>query len=113
MDAQLKAQLKQVLAWKPSTASVNDYGEVQVGSTATALCRLESRTRSVEREFGSWQVTRSPLVILDCNVATPTFEALYWIPGTSAATAALGKHPKFIEVCIDENGHVDHWELEF
>ena len=113
LDPQLKAQLRQIITFAVSTATANIYGEVSIGSTATAYCRREARTRSVERADGTFQVTRSPIVIMDADAGTPTFETRYWLPGTSTATIANAQHPRFIEVCIDADGGVDHWELEF
>jgi hypothetical protein len=106
-------QLNQIITFAVSTATANIYGEVVVGSTATAYCRREARTRSVERADGTFQVTRTPLIILDADAGTPTFETRYWLPGVSTATAANAQHPKYIECCIDAEGAVEHWELEF
>lgn len=113
MDPQLKAQLKQICAYSISSGTANAFGEVQVGSTATAKCRLESRVRSTERADGTFEVTRNPMLILAEDATTPTFEARFWLPGTSSSTAAFARKPKFIEPCIGERGELDHWELEF
>lgn len=113
LDPQLRGQLRQIIAFAVSTATANVYGEVAVGSVATAYCRREARTRSVERIDGTFQATRQPLIVLDSDAATPTFETRYWLPGVSSNTAAYAQHPKAIEVCVDEYGKVDHWELEF
>lgn len=113
LDPQLKMQLRQLISFAVSTATANIYGEVTVGATATAFCRRESRTRSVERADGTFQATRTPYVVLDADAATPTFETRYWLPGISTATIANARHPKYIECCIDAEGAVEHWELEF
>jgi hypothetical protein len=103
------------MAYAVSSATANVYGEVGVGSTATAYCRMESRVRSMEKVDGTYQATRQPLMVIDADgeTATPTFETRYWLPGTSSGTAALARRPKFIEVCVDEYGVVEHWEVEF
>lgn len=113
LDPQLRAQLRQIITFAVSGATANIYGEVSVGSTATAYCRRESRTRSIERADGTFQATRTPFIVLDSDAATPTFETKYWLPGVSSTTAANAQHPKFIECCIDADGGVEHWELEF
>lgn len=115
MDPQLKAQLRQIASYAVSTATANVYGEVSVGSVATVYCRLESRVRSMERVDGTFQATRQPLLVIDADgvSATPTFETRYWLPGTSSSSATYARHPKFIEVVVDEYGAVQHWELEF
>jgi hypothetical protein len=115
MDPQLKAQLRQIASYAVSSATANVYGEVGVGSVATVYCRLESRIRSMEKTDGTFQATRQPLLVLDADgdTATPTFETKYWLPGISSSTAGLARHPKFIEVVVDEYGAVQHWELEF
>jgi hypothetical protein len=113
VDAQLKSQLRQIVTFRPSTASVNSYGEIQVGSTATAWCRLENRMVSVQKFDGTYQRTAEPYLVLDSDVATPTFETRYWLPGHSPNSAGFARLPKGITPYPDEFGNVDHWELMF
>jgi hypothetical protein len=111
MDAQLKAQLKQVVSFKVSTASANSYGEINVGSTATAYCRLENRVVSVQKFDGTYQRTAEPFLVLDSDAATPTFETRYWLPGHSPNSPGFARLPKGITPYFDEIGVLSHWEL--
>lgn len=115
MDPQLRRQLKQICCMSFGTATANEYGEIQVGSVATFYCRLETRTRHVERMDGTFEVTRQPLLILDSTVnstGTPDFDTRIWLPGVSPTTAAYARKAKNIHVCVDEFGRVAHYELE-
>lgn len=113
LDPQLAAMLKQIVSVSVTSSTANVYGEIVVGSAATYYCRMESRTRTVERMDGTFEATRAPLMILDSSTFTPTFETRFWLPGNSASSAAFGRRAKHIEICVDENGAVSHWELEF
>lgn len=112
LDPQLVAQLRQVCAHAASSATVNIYGETQVGSTATLYCRLESRTRTVERNDGTFVKLHGPLLIINAGTITPTYGSRFWIPGDSPSTASLARRPAAIEPCVDENGALEHWEVE-
>ena len=104
------------VAWTGSlttTATANIYGETTVGSVATYYCRLENRIRSVERVDGTFALVRGQILFMDTGTTTPALADRFWLPGHSVSTAAFGQHPKSIDVCVDENGAVDHWELSF
>lgn len=112
MDPQLAGQLKQICVHAASSATANIYGETQVGTTATLYCRLETRTRTVERNDGTFVKQKGPLLILNAGAVTPTYGSRFWLPGDSPSTAALARRPVSIECCVDENGSIDHWEIE-
>jgi hypothetical protein len=111
MDPQLKAQLGQVIAFAVSSGTANAFGEIQVGSVATAPCRFENRIRSYERPDGTHEVTRLPLLILDASITTPSLDTRFWVPGTSPSSAGFARKPKGIWLAQDENGVGDHWEI--
>ena len=111
MDPQLARQLRQIATYQVSLTTANIYGETTLGSTATAYCRLESRVRHVERIDGTYEVTREPLLIIDSSAFTPTMAMAFWLPGTPLS-AAFARKPKYIEVCVDEFGGINHWEVQ-
>jgi hypothetical protein len=112
LDPQLLAQFRQICAVASSSATANIFGEIQVGSAATVWCRLESRTRSVERNDGTFEIARMPLLLIAPGVVTPTFESRFWMPGHSSGTAAFARKPRYINAEVDEFGVISHYEIE-
>src|SRR3990167_3365078 len=115
LDPQLRTQLKQICVMSFGTSTANDFGEISVGSVATFYCRQEYRTRTTERSDGTYETTRDPLLVLDSTVlstGTPDFDTRIWLPGFNSGSAAYAKKAKFIEFCVDENGAVEHVEIQ-
>lgn len=110
MDAQLKDQLRQVCAYAVSSATANLYGEILLGSTATAYCRLEARVRDYELETGVVGRT-THFLVLDSDVATPSLSTQFWLPGDSPSDATAARRPSRVHPCVGEFGELDHWEL--
>lgn len=113
LDPQLAAQLRQILSYQLSSGTANNFGEVQAGSTSTIYCRLENKTRAVERMDGTYEVSRPyPFLVIDAvSGFTPTMGMRLWLPGTSPNTASVARKPISIEPYHDENGVLEHWEM--
>lgn len=112
LDPQLAGQLRQILSVEVSSGTANSFGEIQVGSVATLFCRLENRTRSVERSDGTFDRSPFPFVVIDASTSfTPTMATRVWLPGNSPSTAALARKLTSIEPVPDEMGNLEHWEL--
>lgn len=110
MDPQLKSQLRQLITYANSTATANAFGEVQVGSAATALVRIQPTRREYEQFDGTMERT-THMVIMDGCSTTPTFESRFWLLEGSPNTAAMARRPKIIHPCFGEFGELDHWEI--
>lgn len=111
LDPQLKAQLRQVVAYSSTTATVNVYGELGAATVATTYCRLEHRVREYELEGGTIAKT-THMMILDGSGFTPTLATQFWLPGHSPASATFARRPFRIHPCVGELGTLDHFEVE-
>lgn len=110
MDAQLRAQLNQIV--RISTAgTVDAYGQRTVSASTLHYARVEER-RAVFEGLDKETIRSSHMIIMDNDVTTPTFSSYIWLPGESASTLpANARKPKSIKPCPGEDGSLDHWEV--
>jgi hypothetical protein len=110
MDPQLKAQLRQTVYFSVSSATVDQYGQLQAFSTATAVsARVQPYTKEVALSNGDI-VKTTHMVIMSETAVTPTFETRLYLPG-DPVTLPFARRTRQIHPCYDEFGDLDHWEV--
>tara|TARA_B100000519_G_scaffold132739_2_gene114702 strand:+ start:3763 stop:4092 length:330 start_codon:yes stop_codon:yes gene_type:complete len=106
-DPQLAGQFKQTMYYAAPTG-VGADGELTYGRSFPMPARVEPVERT--RELG-----RGTRLDTTYRVYTETeikMDYRVWLPGTLPLNATLARRPKFILELVDENGDLDHYEIE-
>ena len=110
MDPQIKRVLRQTVYFSVSAATVDQYGQLQSFSTATAvLARVQPYTKEIALANGDIVKTTHMLIMSETAV-TPTFETRIYLPG-DAVTLPFARRTRQIHPCYDEFGVLAHWEV--
>lgn len=111
MDFQLRSQLAQRIRISTSLGAADAYGQKAVTGTTLHWARVEEQERLYDRADGQ-KVRTTHMIILDTDVATPTFQSMIWLPGQSSSTLATdARQAKIVKPCVGEDGSLDHWEI--
>lgn len=106
-DPQLVKQFAQKMSYAIPTG-VGVDGELSYGLARTMSARVEPIDRT--RELGRGTRLDTTYRIYTETVIQMDFRL--WLPGDSALDRTLARRPKFILELVDENGDLDHYEIE-
>ena len=107
LDPQLASQFKQKMSYAAPTG-VGVDGELSYARPRTMVARVEPIDRT--RELG--RGTRLDTTYRIYTEAEIQMDFRLWLPGDDPLDRTLARRPKFILELVDENGDLDHYEIE-
>lgn len=105
MDAQLKAQLRQIISVATQT-SVSAAGDPSFAAPTAVAARVEDDVSTTSSKDGGERVSRKRIV----TEAAIRISDRIWLPGDSTADASLARSPMSVQELPDELGSTDHFE---
>ena len=108
VDPQLKAQFRQKMAYAAPTGVGVDGDLIYLERPVIILARVEPVDRT--RELG--RGTRLDTTFRIYTEAEIQMDYRVWLPGENFNVREAARRPKFILELVDENGVLDHYEIE-
>jgi hypothetical protein len=107
-DPQLVAQFKQKMSYAVPTGIGSDGDLVYFDRPLKMVARVEPVDRT--RELG--RGTRLDTTFRIYTETEIKMDYRVWLPGDSDNDRTKARRPKFILELVDENGDLDHYEIE-